>query len=500
MIVWRDAMSVGAPALDADHKRLIDLINLTEQWIGQDNWRQVATVTDELLRYVDEHFRREESVMAAIKYPEIEQHKKAHETLAQKARLLHEKFKAATQDEDLKTCSQVLIRVLTDWLVTHILKEDMKYKASIPKKAPPPPPPPPAAVEMYNGLPPKEDEEARKARWEARHKDIEYELPPNLAHLLKRLEYVVPELPPPAKSFESFERLCEAAIGRRIDKVLVFFHRHNPDLKRELPPFFLASPEFAEKFKAAVTKFIFPTIWESRNIRMLSTSYEWAEDDSDSFWEHVTKPLEDSILQGWNSGWDDLKLLETKRPDGTRVFQVKDNTKALREMLAPSSPMAYDIPKIGNREIETLRSLLDPKNDWWKRLNHAWRICHDLYEQEKDPRIFQQKAREGALRDNLLNAFAKFPPEWGDFLVLACHRVFPRVSTAFLESFVCNFGTTDAQRETHVPYTVRYLRQVKEDPDIWLRERNAEQEWQAQMKELSNYLANRTEEDEKKKR
>lgn len=500
MIVWREAMSVGAPALDADHKRLIDLINMTEQWIGQDNWRQVSTITDELLRYVDEHFRREEAVMAATKYPDIEAHKKGHEALAFKAKLLHDKFKAATLEEDLKTCSQVLIRVLTDWLVTHILKEDMKYKSCIPKKAPPPPPPAPV-MEMYSGLPPKNDDEAeRKARREARNKDVEYELPPNLAHLLKRLEYVVPELPPPAAKFESFEKLCEAAIGRRIDKVLVFFQRHNPALKRELPPFFLASPEFAEKFKAAVTKFIFPTIWESRNIRMLATSYEWAEDDTDSFWDHVTKPLEDSILQGWNSGWDELKLVETKKPDGTKVWQVKDNTKALREMLAPSTPEAYDIPKIGNREIETLRSLLDPKNDWWKRLNHAWRICHDLYEQEKDPRIFQQKAREGALRDNLLGAFAKFPPEWGDFLVLACHRVFPRISSAFLESFVCNFGTTEGQRELHVPYTVRYLRQVKEDPDIWLRERNAEQEWQSQMKELSNYLAHREADEVEKRR
>lgn len=499
MIVWRDAMSVGAPALDADHKRMIDMINQTEQWIGQDNWRQVATITSELLRYVDEHFRREEAVLAATRYPGFELHRKGHEALSAKARLLHEKFKAAQLEEDLKTCSQVLIRVLTDWLVNHILKEDMKFKPFIPKKAPAPPPPAPA-MEMYSGLPPKDDEAERRAKREARNKDIEYELPPNLARLLKRLDYVVPELPEPAKGFDDFEKLCEAAIGRRIDKVLVFFQRHNPDLRRELPPFFLSSAEFAGKFKAAVTRFIFPIIWDSRNIRMLATSYEWAEDDSESFWEHVTKPLEDSILQGWNTGWDELKLLEVKKPDGTRVLQVKDNTKALREMLAPSSPEAYDLPKIGNREIETFRSLLDPKNDWWKRLNYAWRICHDLYEQEKDPRIFQQKARDGALRDNLLGAFARFPPEWGDFLVLACHRVFPRISSAFLESFVANFGTTEPQRELHVPYTVRYLRQCKENPDIWLHERNAEQEWQGQMKELSNYLAHREAEEVEKRR
>ncbi len=491
MIAWRDAMSVGSPALDADHKKLIELLNLAEEWVSRESWPQVGAVIDDLMAYVRDHFAREEAVQAAIKFPEAEAHKKHHETLTMKARVLHDKFKAATTDDSRKTCGAVLIKVLNEWLIDHILKQDMKFKPLIPKKVPPPAPLP--GSELQTGLPQQSEAEIlaeRKARREAREKDVEYELPPNLAHLLKHIEYAVPELPPPAKGFESFEKFCEAAICRRVDKVLIFFQRHNPALTLELPPFFLASPEFAEKFRQAIAKFIVPTIWESRQIRLLATSFNWAEEDTDSFWEHITRPLEQCILQGWIQGWDDLKLVETKK-DGARVFQVKDNTKALREMLTPSSPSAFDIPKITNREIETFKSLLDPANDWSEYLNRAWRSCHDLYEQEKDPRIFQQKAREGAFRDNLLNAFNKFPPEWVDFLVLACHRVFPRITTAFLENFARNLGRTEAEREAHIPYTIRYLRQARENPDIFDRERYEESEWQAQVKELSDYLANR---------
>jgi hemerythrin-like metal-binding protein len=488
MITWREAMSVGSPALDADHKKLIELINLTEQWGERQVWPQVAAITEELMAYVQDHFRREEAVQAAIKFPDAEIHRKGHDALGAKTRLIHDKFKVATTDADRQTCVQVLGKVLNDWLIDHILKQDMKYKPFIPKKAPHHVPLAPSqgsgVIEVVD------DDSARRARLAARDKDIEYELPPHLAHLLKRLEYAIPDLEPPARGFDSFEKLCEAAICRRIDKVLVFFQRRNPAIKMELPTFFLASPEFAGKFRAVVSRLIFPTIWNSRQIRLLATNYEWKEDDTDSFWQQINRQLAQAILAGWTEAWTELKLVEVMKGD-QKVFQVKDATKQLREMLAPDEPESYDIPKIGNREIETFMSLLDPANDWWETLNRSWRICHDLYEQEKDPRIFQQKAREGALRDNLLAAFNRFPPEWVDFLVLACHRVFPRITTSFLEGFSTNLGRSEAEREAHIPYTIRYLRQARDIPQIKLRERQEEEEWRAQMKTLSDYLAHR---------
>lgn len=501
-IAWRDAMSTGVTGLDNDHKNLIAMINGVEQALSGFIPSTIGKLFDDLMAYVEAHFAREEKVMSALNFPEIEAHHKLHQDLAAKAHLLESKFKAATTDDERRKVGTVLNSFLQEWLVNHILKEDLKLKSLVPAR---PEPQKPVVQQSWGEVPaanpkqtvaqswayaevPRQGAETHKAD---KHQDIEYALPPELQRLLKRIEYKVTPLPEPEGGFESFDKLCEAAINRRIGKVLVFFQRYNPELDRVLPQFFLSSPEFAEKFHAAVVKFIFPTIWESRQIRVLSTSFDWANSNTETFWTHVSKQLQQVLLEGWRSGWDNLKLIEVKKPDGTRVMQVKPEMKELREMLAPSTPEAYDLPKLSNREIDTFKSLLDPANDWWDMLNRAWATCQDLYEQEKDPRVFQQKAREGAFRDNLLAAFNRYPEEWVDFLLLACHRTFPRLSSSFLNGFTRNLGRSEAEREVHMPYTIRYLRQVAEHPNILRMERDAEEEWEAQMQVLSDYIKGR---------
>jgi len=477
-IFWRDAMSVGVAELDADHKKLIALLNHAEKAVAQSDHNILRVVLQELVAYVDYHFRREEAVLRAVEFPTFAEHKKAHEQMAQKAILVRDKYLSATTPDEKAKYAAVVPRLLNDWLINHIFKEDMKLKpyARIMIKRDDPG----AGLEAVSA-PPKRVE---------KNKDIEYKVPPHLEHLLKRIEYVAPEPPPATGDFKSFDDLCAAAVNQRIDRVLVFFQRRNPGVERKLPPVFLASDEFAKKFHLAVAKFIVPAIKESRQVRLLATNFDWASADSESFWDFVTPQLKDNILETWMHAWDEMKLVEVRKEDGTRVLQVKEPTKQLREMLAPSTPEAYDLPRVSNREIEVFKSLLDPVNDWWGRLNLVWQTCHDLYEQEKDPRVFQQQAREGALRDGLLNAFTNFPEKWGDFLVLTCHRVFPRVTTQFLESFSRNIGRNEAEREGYMPYLIRYLRQAREDPGIARREEELENLWMAQEKELRTFLKN----------
>ena len=96
--------------------------------------------------------------------------------------------------------------------------------------------------------------------------------------------------------------------------------------------------------------------------------------------------------------------------------------------------------------------------------------------------------REGALRDNLLAAFRNFPDQWADFVILTCHRVFPRIDSQFLEKFSTNFGRGEAEREAHMPYLIRTLRQVHDRPEIRRKERDAEAEWVAQEQALRSYF------------
>ena len=535
-IAWRDAMSTGVAALDNDHKLLVNLFNAVENSLSGAAVVSIGKLLEQLISYCESHFVREEKVMGALNFPELADHVKMHQEILAKAKTFDAKYRAATTDDERKKIGVAVGNLMQDILVNHVLKEDLKIKPLVPARPEPAPapkaaapqqqswndPPPtaapkmapvaqqswgdtpkpaakpaaaaaapkaaPATIQTMENLPSRNADAPKRDR----NKDIEYNVPPELEHLLKRSEYSVVELPTPQATFESFEQLCEAAINRRIGKVLIFFQRSNPAIDRVLPQFFLSSPEFAEKFHAAVAKFIFPTIWASRQLKVMSTSFEWATCDADLFWEHVSKQLQQVILEGWKAGWDELKLVSEKKPDGTKVMKVKQETKDLREMLAPSTPESYDMPKVANREIETFKSLLDPATDWWDVLNRAWQTCQDLYEQEKDPRVYQQKAREGAFRDNLLAAFNRYPEEWVDFLLLACHRTFPRITTSFLESFTRNLGRNEAEREVHMPYTIRYLRQVAERPDIARMERASEEKWQEQMNMLSDYMKGRT--------
>lgn len=319
-------------------------------------------------------------------------------------------------------------------------------------------------------------------------KDVEYWLPPNLAHLLKRIEYTIPTLPPPQTNFKDFDSLCEAAIERRIDKVLVFFQRNNPAAIREIPPFFLASEEFAHKFHVEIRRFIYPQFRNSRQVRLLSTTLDLSKVDDENFWDHLMPELRDKLLSVWQQAWEDLKLIEAKKEDGTNVAQIKAATKQLRDVLQPSTPMAYDLPRIGNLEIDVFTSLLDTSQDWWATLNEQWKCFQDIYEQEMDPRVFQQQAREGALRDSLLATFKDLPEQWCDFQVLLCHRVFPRINTGFLKAFIVNMGLTEDERRRRAPYLMRYLEQVREHPEIASREAREGAEREAETAKLRNYL------------
>ena len=105
-----------------------------------------------------------------------------------------------------------------------------------------------------------------------------------------------------------------------------------------------------------------------------------------------------------------------------------------------------------------------------------------------DPRVFQQQAREGALRDYLLSSLTKLPELWGDFILLTCHRVLPRLSTKFLERFVRNIGSDKEKQRQRMPYLMRYLSLAGEDPEIMHRELVDEAIWREQAKELRKYL------------
>ncbi|MCW5698786.1 MAG: hemerythrin domain-containing protein, partial [Rhodospirillales bacterium] len=70
LLRWRQNMSLGNEALDADHKYLISLVNrLHYMMLAGDEVNSVQTVLDDLLHFVHYHFQREELLMRRGEYP-----------------------------------------------------------------------------------------------------------------------------------------------------------------------------------------------------------------------------------------------------------------------------------------------------------------------------------------------------------------------------------------------------------------------------------------------
>ncbi|MBK8209723.1 MAG: hemerythrin family protein [Rhodospirillales bacterium] len=117
---WTEAMSVGVPALDADHRCLVRIINLLEE-AENDDGRLIETVINTLEVYCRYHFAREEQVMNACKFPALAFHRREHELFCRAiAEINGRKSQASTVQE--------LLDYLKAWLLHHILIQDMAYK------------------------------------------------------------------------------------------------------------------------------------------------------------------------------------------------------------------------------------------------------------------------------------------------------------------------------------------------------------------------------------
>ncbi len=126
MFYFTDDCLTGIEQIDADHRKLFELMNQVMDLLGsrvQDKYNQVKDVFDELQAYADHHFIREEAHMAAINDPEIEFQKKQHMEFRQK--ISEMTFRNIDEFEAQEGALKELMVYLTRWLYQHILSSDI---------------------------------------------------------------------------------------------------------------------------------------------------------------------------------------------------------------------------------------------------------------------------------------------------------------------------------------------------------------------------------------
>lgn len=127
LIEWVESYSVGVDQLDADHKRLIDIINRIDA--AQAASRSISWAIGELADYARYHFEREEKMMQDAAYSDLEKHQRRHEEFLEWLRSVQVSLRMVP-DAQFHIGSDVR-DYLGRWLTKHILVEDMSYKGEL---------------------------------------------------------------------------------------------------------------------------------------------------------------------------------------------------------------------------------------------------------------------------------------------------------------------------------------------------------------------------------
>ncbi|MCC7411040.1 MAG: hemerythrin family protein [Gammaproteobacteria bacterium] len=81
LIRWQDSFSVGVPAVDHEHREMVQLINSLYAQIGTADRYTVADFLGEVYTRISAHFALEEKIMRDRGYDGLAEHKADHERL-----------------------------------------------------------------------------------------------------------------------------------------------------------------------------------------------------------------------------------------------------------------------------------------------------------------------------------------------------------------------------------------------------------------------------------
>ena len=119
---WTESLSVGVTEIDNQHKAIINIINKIYDCVVSNQGREnVEALLPELYWYASEHFKHEELYMYENSYSAVKEHKSKHESMLAKIQDVMKDF-----DNEFKNPND-LTEFLKDWLINHIMVEDMGY-------------------------------------------------------------------------------------------------------------------------------------------------------------------------------------------------------------------------------------------------------------------------------------------------------------------------------------------------------------------------------------
>lgn len=134
-LVWRHQLSVGNDVIDNDHKHLIGIINSVERGLEARDQARLNAALDELSKYSMLHFAREEKIATAAGYTQIPHLNDSHMSLLKELEQVRGEFDAMGKEWEPEVASH-FTNFLRNWLIDHVIKEDLLMKPSLEKYPP----------------------------------------------------------------------------------------------------------------------------------------------------------------------------------------------------------------------------------------------------------------------------------------------------------------------------------------------------------------------------
>ena len=129
-VEWIESYSVGIPEIDAEHKRLVALINeLHSAYVAGQSRQDVVHILNGLVAYIATHFVHEEAFLRETHYPQIDAHIQLHQKFAKE---VASKCRRVRGDQFPRALE--LLSFLKTWLINHIIIKDKEYGAFIEEK------------------------------------------------------------------------------------------------------------------------------------------------------------------------------------------------------------------------------------------------------------------------------------------------------------------------------------------------------------------------------
>ncbi len=111
---WDEVYEIGVDFIDSEHKAILSVMREIQQAVLNGDLQACAELSDGLIDLASSHFAHEESYLAQVGFPRLDQHKIYHEELLNQAKRVKAICEGAEETHSLEECFYALEKFLVD--------------------------------------------------------------------------------------------------------------------------------------------------------------------------------------------------------------------------------------------------------------------------------------------------------------------------------------------------------------------------------------------------